>query len=219
MKNFSTYINEKLKITKNMLDNQHNNGYEYVDLGLPSGTMWSVCNLGGEEETDYGIYFQWGDTELKDHEKYTESDNKFINIYNLVEKYNLNDGLEELEPEDDAAHVNMGGKWRIPTPEQFNELKKYTTNEWRHDYNGSGVNGRLYTSKQNGNTIFFPANGICNKDTKYAQRNDLCVYWTNKLVSKRKIAAFCYTMYKNSFIDANQTERYLGCGIRPCFVK
>ena len=118
MKNFSTYINEKLKITKKLLDNQHN-GYDYVDLGLPSGTMWSVCNLGGEEETDYGIYFQWGDTELKDHEKYNETDNKFINIYNTIEKYNLNDGLEELEPEDDAAHVNMGGKWCIPTPEQF----------------------------------------------------------------------------------------------------
>jgi hypothetical protein len=54
MKNFSTYINEKLKITKKLLDNQHN-GYDYVNLGLPSGTMWSVCNLGGDEETDYGI--------------------------------------------------------------------------------------------------------------------------------------------------------------------
>ena len=181
--------------------------------------MWSVCNLGGDDETDYGIYFQWGDTELKDHEKYNETDNKFINIYNTVEKYNLNDGLEELEPEDDAAHVNMGGKWCIPTPEQFKELKKYTTNEWRHDYNGTGVNGRLFTSKQNGNTIFFPANGLCNKNTKYAQRNDLCAYWTNKLVSVRKIAAFGYTMYKNSFIDAYQTERYLGYGIRPCFIK
>lgn len=218
MKKFSTYINEKLKITKKLLDNQHN-GYDYVDLGLPSGTMWSICNLGGEEETDYGIYFQWGDTELKDHEKYNEYDNKFINIYNVVEKYNLNDGLEELELEDDAAHVNMGGKWRIPTPEQFNELKKYTTTEWRHDYNGSGVNGRLFTSKQNGNTIFFPANGLCNKNTKYEHRNDLCVYWTNKLVSKRKIAAFCYTMYKTSLVDVNQTERCHGCSIRPCFIK
>ena len=84
--------------------------------------------------------------------------------------------------------------------EQFKELKKYTTNEWRHDYNGTGVNGRLFTSKQNGNTIFFPANGLCNKNTKYTQRNDLCAYWTNKLVSQRKIAAFGYTMYKNSFI-------------------
>ena len=218
MKNFSTYINEKLKITKKLLDNQHN-GYDYVDLGLPSGTMWSICNLGGDDETDYGIYFQWGDTELKDHEKYSETDNKFINIYNTIEKYNLNDGLEELEPEDDAAHVNMGGKWCIPTIEQFKELKKYTTNEWRHDYNGTGVNGRLFTSKQNGNTIFFPANGLCNKNTKYTQRNDLCAYWTNKLVSQRKIAAFGYTMYKNSFIDAYQTERYLGYGIRPCFIK
>lgn len=218
MKNFSTYINEKLKITKKLLDNQHN-GYDYVDLGLPSGTMWSICNLGGDEETDYGIYFQWGDTELKDHEKYSETDNKFINIYNTIEKYNLNDGLEELEPEDDAAHVNMGGKWCIPTIEQFKELKKYTTNEWRHDYNGTGVNGRLFTSKQNGNTIFFPASGLCNKNTKYSQRHDLCVYWTNKLVSNRKIAAFAYTMYKNSFIDTNQTERYLGYPIRPCFIK
>ena len=76
-----------LAITKKLLDNQHNNGYDYVDLGLPSGTMWGVCNLGGDDETDYGIYFQWGDTELKDHEKYNETDNKFINIYNTIEKY------------------------------------------------------------------------------------------------------------------------------------
>lgn len=58
MKNFNTYISEKLKITKNMINNQHN-GYEFVDLGLPSGTLWAKCNIGVDEEYEYGGYFAW----------------------------------------------------------------------------------------------------------------------------------------------------------------
>lgn len=41
----------------------NNNGYGYVDLGLPSGTLWATCNIGASKPSESGLYFQWGDTE------------------------------------------------------------------------------------------------------------------------------------------------------------
>ena len=113
----------------------NNNGYDYVDLGLPSGTKWATMNVGASKPSDFGLYFQWG------------SDSNFS-------KYNT--AGDTLDLEDDAAHANMGGDWHMPTPTQIQELIDNTTNTWTTQ---DGVNGRLFISKNNGKSIFIPAAG------------------------------------------------------------
>ena len=146
----------------------NNNGYDYVDLGLPSGTLWATCNVGASKPSDYGLYFQWGDTVgYKDSQvgigKWKKKFGTDWNDY----KWNPNcDGLTftkyaaegvKLELEDDAAHVHMRGNWHIPTPTQIRELLNNTTSTWTTQ---DGVNGRLFTSKKyTSKPIFIPAAG------------------------------------------------------------
>jgi hypothetical protein len=73
-------------------------------------------------------------------------------------KYNEDDYIRDLELSDDAAHVNWGGNWKIPSPEDFTELTSNTTAELVTNYLGRGADGILFTSKTNGNTLFFPLN-------------------------------------------------------------
>lgn len=156
------------------LSNEYN-GNEFVDLGLPSGTLWAKVNVGANSETDNGLYFQWGDTVgyiknqvgrgeeqksfgLADY-KYNKSRTNLVSASTMT-KYNADDGLTVLLESDDAAVANMGGSWRMPTEEEYQELLDNTTNKWVDDYNGSGVNGRLFTSKVNSRTLFFPTSGF-----------------------------------------------------------
>ena len=142
-----------------------NNGFDYIDLGLPSGTLWAACNVGATKPSDYGLYFQWGDTvgytadqvgTGEGQKKFAsdESDYKF-GVFPNYSKYTTKGATLELE--DDAAHVNMGGDWHIPTPTQFQELLENTTSTWTTQ---NGVNGRLFTSKKDSSkSIFIPAAG------------------------------------------------------------
>ena len=135
----------------------------YVDLGLPSGILWATCNVGASRPEEYGDYFAWGETEPK--ESYDWSTYKWCNgNYNRLTKYCTNssygyngfvDNKEVLEPEDDAAYVNWGSSWRMPTHNQLGELKTQCTWTWT---TRNGVNGYLVTGP-NGNTLFLPAAG------------------------------------------------------------
>ena len=143
----------------------NNDGYEYVDLGLPSGTLWTTCNVGARKPSDTGLYFQWGDTK-----GYTatqvgrgEGKKKFASnwsdykwgVYPNFTKYTTPGATLELE--DDAAHANMGGSWHMPSPTQIQELLSNTTNTW---ITQDGVKGRLFTSKTDtSKSIFIPAAG------------------------------------------------------------
>lgn len=130
---------------------------EYVDLGLPSGTLWATMNIGAKRPWDSGDYFAWGETGKK--ETYFWSDYLFGNgALHSISKYNTTDGKTELDTEDDAATVILGRGWQIPTRAQLLELvnSQYTTVEWTAI---NGVNGHLITSKENGNSIFLPATG------------------------------------------------------------
>ena len=143
------------------------NGYGYVDLGLPSGTLWATMNVGASKASDAGLYFQWGDTKgytaaqvgTGDGKKKFDSnwsDYKWCDTdKKTFTKYTTKG--ETLELEDDAAHVNMGGSWHMPSPDQIRELIDNTTSEWT---SLDGVNGRLFTSKKDGSeSIFIPAAG------------------------------------------------------------
>ena len=153
--------------------------HTWVDLGLPSGTLWATCNVGASYPEDYGDYFAWGETEPKD--TYLWSTYKWCNgSSSTLTKYCRSNGYDgfvddktELDPEDDAAYVNWGENWRMPSDEQMSELRNQCTWTWTTH---NGVNGCLVTGP-NGNTLFFPAAGFYNinglSDT--GSRGD---YWT-----------------------------------------
>ena len=137
---------------------------DYVDLGLPSGTLWATCNIGASRPEDRGYYFAWGETSPKD--VYNWSTYKWCNGSNMtLTKYCTNgyygdngftDGKTELDPEDDAAYVNWGPSWRMPTREQLDELMMSCSWRWTSNY---GVQG-YQVEGGNGRKLFLPAGGI-----------------------------------------------------------
>ena len=137
------------------------NGFEYVDLGLPSKTMWATCNVGADKPEDEGLLFQFGRV---DGYKYGDKNHKFRQYEQNIKDtgneetpatssgkiYKANEILDQV---DDAAHVNMGGKWRMPTKDNFEELYDLTIHEVETI---NGVQGMLFTSKMNRNKLFIP---------------------------------------------------------------
>lgn len=134
--------------------------HEWVDLGLPSGTLWATCNVGADTPEGYGDYFAWGETAPKDYyswETYKWCTGNFNTMtkYCTSNDYGTTDNKTELDPEDDAAYVNWGPSWRMPTTEQQQELRDVCKWTWTQR---NGVNGKLVTGP-NGNTIFLPVAG------------------------------------------------------------
>ncbi len=133
---------------------------QLVDLGLPSGTLWMDRNVGASCPEDAGLYFAWGETtgytadEVGKTKQFGWNDYKFGTSSSLT-KYNSTDGLTTLETSDDAVLQNVH-KYSMPTKEQLQELIDGTTSTWTTQ---NGVNGRLFTSKTNDNSIFVPAAG------------------------------------------------------------
>ena len=149
--------------------------YEFVDLGLPSGTKWASCNVGAEKPEEFGLYFAWGETEgysgITSEKGFYWGDYKYSSgqtsststSFKGLTKYNNKstsgtvDNLTTLELVDDAAYVS-DNTCRMPTKADFEELTANTTSTWE---TLNGVNGRRFTSKTNGNSIFVPAAGGC----------------------------------------------------------
>jgi hypothetical protein len=140
--------------------------YEFVDLGLPSGTKWASCNIGAENPEEYGLYFAWGETQgyegITDTKKFYWSDYKWcggsvgtLTKYNNKSSYGIVDNLTTLELSDDAAYQN-DNTCRMPTKDEIQELIDNTTSKWE---TLNDVNGRRITSKTNGNSIFVPTAG------------------------------------------------------------
>ena len=117
----------------------------------------ATCNVGADNPWEYGKYFAWGETEgyySNSGHVFDFTTYKFGDEENIT-KYNVSDGKMTLDAEDDAANANMGGNWRMPTETDFNELIGNTNYEWIEDYKGTGINGGLFTSQVNENTLFF----------------------------------------------------------------
>ena len=137
----------------------NNNGFDYVDLGLRSGTLWATCNVGATKPTEYGLYFQWGDTVGYAYDQIGKEKQFGWSDYNCrwkdIFKHATNNTILKLEF--DAAHINMGGSWHMPTFKQIKELTTNTISNWTTQ---DGVNGRLFTSKKDDSkSIFIPAAG------------------------------------------------------------
>ena len=183
---------------------------EYVDLGLKSGTLWAKCNIGASSETDYGIFFQWGETSgisgslvgKYSNENYSWASYKYCNgTENTLTKYNNDssygavDNKTTLESVDDAVRAHMGGDWRMPTQSEIQELLDNTDYEWIEDFKGTGVNGRKFSSKINGNSIFIPAAGYCRDGSVNAVGDYSCI-WSSSL----------YSSYNAFYLDSVYSE-------------
>ena len=135
------------------------NSYKYVDLGLPSGLKWATCNVGATSPEQAGLYFAWGETTGYTAEQVTVN----VRVFSK-EKYNAGSAASistNLTLTKDAARDNLGGKWRMPTKAEYKELIDNCDVTWISSYMGKGVTGKLFTSKVNGNSVFFPAPGYC----------------------------------------------------------
>ena len=145
---------------------------DYVDLGLPSGTLWATRNVGAIAPEEYGGYFAWGETEPK--ENYAWSTYKWSegNEWSLTKYKALWDNEIELELADDAAYVNWGPAWRMPSQAQMEELCNCCSWQWT---TLNGVNGQLVTGP-NGNTMFLPAAGF-RSNSSLSQVGNRGRYW------------------------------------------
>ncbi|MCQ2313424.1 MAG: fibrobacter succinogenes major paralogous domain-containing protein [Paludibacteraceae bacterium] len=199
----------------NKCDSSHApEGIEMVDLGLPSGIKWANMNVGATTPEGYGDYFAWGETEPKevyDWSTYFDTNDGGSTLI----KYNNNGGKTTLDPEDDAAHVNWGGNWRMPTKAEQDELRNTDncTWEWKTNYNGTGVNGYLVTSKKNGNSIFLPASG-CRFVSSVSDVGSYGYYWSSSLFEDYSYYAYYFYFYSVN-VDWYYNNRYYGRSVRP----
>lgn len=209
-----TYIvsndREILKIKRDENNAQHT----YIDLGLPSGTLWATCNVGANYPWEYGDYFAWGETKPKTeysmaNYKYAK-ENKLIK-YNDKTIYGYNgfaDWITQLEPMDDAAYQNWGSDWCMPTQNQCKELIDNCNWSWVNinDVNGYEIKGR------NGNTIFLPAAGSVSESEPVNKANIKGYYWSSTYNYEARFLSFTLTQ---KIIDYFFSFRQTGLAIRP----
>lgn len=190
--------------------------YEYVDLGL--SVKWAKCNVGAEKETDAGLYFAWGETtgytasQVGTNKQFLWSDYKYGNSSSNLTKYNQSDGKTVLESADDAASQIMGGDWRMPTKDEFQELLSNTNKEWTQV---NGVNGYKFTSNKEGyqnNSIFIPAAGYCYDGSV----EDVGIggnVWSSSLNASGPNYAW-YLDFNSDNCDMSNSHRYGGMSVR-----
>ena len=195
--------------------------HEWVDLGLPSGTLWATCNVGANSPEEYGDYFAWGETEPKttydfSTYKYCKGTYNTMTKYCTSSSYGTVDNKTELKPSDDAATVNWGSGWQMPSLEQFEELinSSYTTTTWT---TMNGVYGRKITSKSNGNSIFLPAAGY-RSDTSLNYAGGDGNYWSRSLYTSGSIYAYSLNFYSSN-IYKYYNYRCWGQSVRPVRVQ
>ena len=144
------------------------NQADYVDLGLPSGTLWAKCNLGAKKESDFGLYYQWGDTQGYagvDEHQFSWGDYKWDDKVDLT-KYNDTDKKLVLDNEDDPVFVATNGMFKSPTKKQMQELIKHTDHKWTEI---DGVKGMKFINKNDSTKyIFIPAAGYCSAGGYYS---------------------------------------------------
>ena len=227
MKSLKDYIlNEGFKLGKNKVKKEE----DFVDLELPSKTLWCKYNVGATCRSDakswYGDYFMWGDNDSKNNKtcnwvnyKYCNGGNKTLTKYCPNDKTNYwgktgdPDNKLVLDLEDDIANINMGGDWNMPTEKQVQELIDNTTSEWVEDYNDiQGLNGRLLTSKTNDNTLFIPAAGYQSSNSVF--RIGIVIgIWSSTLSIINPYAAY-YLLSDNEYISIGSSYRNRGIPVR-----
>ena len=180
--------------------------HEYVDLGLPSGTLWATCNVGATSKEQYGTYYAWGETSPKS--KYSWSNYQHANgSYKTCQDI----GVNISDTQYDAAKIEWGDNWRMPTKDEINELVTQCT------WTAATVNSvKGYTVKgPSGNTIFLPFAGCSYDGTTYG-KGSYTYYWSSE-VSGTATSSTVNVLYLKSGSQTKITtiQRRTGAVIRP----
>ena len=221
MKSLIEYINESNKIE--LISDGKEHGFEYVDLGLPSGTMWATCNVGADKPEDGGLLFQFGRVDgyrfgdknnkfrTKDQNK-QDTGNEYTPVTTSGKVYKKN---EILDLDDDAAHVNMGGAWRMPIKDELEELFNNTTHKVE---TLNGVKGMMFTSKINDKRLFIPFAGYWYNGSFYAIGSDAYT-WSSPVHSSIVYRVTRLSLDFNGDVDAIYADRTCAFSIRGVFKK
>jgi len=182
------------------------NGHEWVDLGLPSGTLWATCNVGATTPDEYGDYFAWAETTTK--EIYYWDTYKYYDSVDGMTKYIADDYLNVLEYVDDAARANWGGLWRMPT---FDEMQELNDNCQHESIRLKDVMGWRLTGP-NGNSVFLPFAGNRNEGSLNSEGSG-GFFWSSSRDTVDSIDAWYY--YIGSTTGMYNDSRYFGFSVRP----
>lgn len=196
---------------------------EPVDLGL--SVKWASCNLGAWAPDDYGCHYAWGETDVKDNYlwnnyKFRTDGDSYINVmlskYNTISSHGPVDEKIVLDPEDDAASVNLNGRWRMPTEAELSELMGSCWWEWS-ELNGIGgfiVHG--WGANNEEHTIFIPRAGANDED---GLRIDAGMYWSSTLDENEPSWAFAISATNTNGPFTIGIDRNLGFSIRPVYIE
>lgn len=167
------FKDKKIKCNVIVKKNELSENHEYVDLGLPSGTLWATCNLGASAPEDYGDYYSWGEISPKISYNELNSNAQGLDSLTLAQK-GIRNGSNRVTDKFDAAIANWSEDWRLPGNAQVKELFLSCDVEVVEQ---NGVNGYKFTSQKNGNSIFVPSAGRTD-GTDVLDRVDGFYYWT-----------------------------------------
>ena len=195
--------------------------HDYVEI---AGTKWATMNIGASSVTDYGLYFQWGDTQgytasqvgSGEGQKYFAwTDYKYTNDDgSTMSKYNSADGLTTLENLDDAVTSAWGNWWRTPTKDEFVALGAAVNTAWTADYQGSGVSGLVLTDKADSSKVlFFPAAGICYNGSNVSV-GGIGYYRSSILYSGNVKQSYVLRFVSAGEVWDSRVERYYGFNVR-----
>lgn len=187
-------------------------GPQAVDLGL--SVKWATCNVGANSPEEYGDYFAWGEVEPKTTYywrtyKYCNGSYNTLTKYNSDSRYGRVDNKRTLEAQDDAATVNWGGAWRMPTKAEQDELRTKCKWVWTKL---NGVNGYKVIGP-NGNSIFLPAAGYMYAGT-LSRAGSHGYYWSSSLYTDSPNYAYRVLFYSD-LVDWGLYNRYYGLAVRP----
>ena len=176
----------------------------FVDLALPSGLLWCEHNIGATTPYEHGLYFSWGNViGHAEGSGYDFSDAVYAETPGAALTGNI-----PVNGTYDLARHNMGAPCRLPTVGEFQELNNNCDSEWTDE---DGVAGRRFTSRINGNSIFFPASGH-RSGTGLYNRGSFGYYWSSSLTSQTN----GYNLYFNSegVYPAGNYNRFIGFSVR-----
>ena len=172
-------------------------GHEYIEIG---GLKWAVTNIGAEKESDGGLYFAFGEPK-----GYTVIQARSCNKKFIREEY--------ADTNFDSVKTYWGGKWRLPTEEEFYNLLSATTSEWIESYQGSGVSGRLFTDKTDrSKKLFFPAVGHYYSGIVY-DFGSLGYYWSSSLITNGVTSGMDFNFDETSYY-MDYDDRFFGFSVR-----
>lgn len=197
-----------------------------VEIG---GVKWATKNVGAKSITDYGLYFQWGDStgytsdSVGTTKHFDYGDTKYIigtdgdtNNYTIT-KYNETDNKIVLDSIDDGATQYLGKNWRTPTIEEWKLLKTSTTSIWVTNYLNSGVNGRLFTDKNDSSKkLFLPAAGNC-VQSSFSNLNTQSLYQSSSLNATHPIEIYMNLFDSSRVVFSRLDRRIQGFSVRPIY--